>query len=65
MSPGIFINIRKFHDTIGGKQMSTNRIKVGEKARDFTLEDTHGNPVSLSEYEGKKNLFLIFNRGFA
>ncbi len=45
--------------------MSTNRIKVGEKARDFTLEDTHGNPVSLSEYEGKKNLFLIFNRGFA
>lgn len=45
--------------------MSNNRIKVGEKARDFTLEDTQGNPVSLSEYEGKKNLFLVFNRGFA
>jgi len=45
--------------------MSNNRIKVGEKARDFTLEDTQGNAVSLSEYEGKKNLFLVFNRGFA
>lgn len=45
--------------------MSSNRINVGEKARDFTLEDTNGNPVTLSEFEGKKNLFLVFNRGFA
>ncbi|MDT8380896.1 MAG: hypothetical protein RQ728_01400 [Brevefilum sp.] len=45
--------------------MSNNRIKVDERARDFTLEDTHGKPVSLSEFKGKKNLFLVFNRGFA
>ncbi|KUK90219.1 MAG: hypothetical protein XE04_1544 [Marinimicrobia bacterium 46_43] len=45
--------------------MSNNRIKVDERARDFILEDTRGNPVSLSEFEGKKNLFLVFNRGFA
>ena len=45
--------------------MSSNRIKVGEKARDLTLVDTRGVPVTLSEFEGKKNLFLVFNRGFA
>jgi len=44
--------------------MSENRIKVGEKARDFTLEDTRGQPVTLSEYEGQRNIFLVFNRGF-
>jgi peroxiredoxin len=45
--------------------MSSNRINVGEKARDFTLEDTRDEPVTLSEFEGRKNLFLVFNRGFA
>ena len=42
-----------------------NRIKTGEKARDFTLEDTQGQPVTLSDYEGKKNVYLVFNRGFS
>ena len=44
--------------------MATNRIQQGEKARDFTLQDTQGKPVSLSDYEGKQNVFLVFNRGF-
>jgi len=44
--------------------MSNKRINVGEKALDFTLKNTSGNPVSLSEFEGKQNLFLVFNRGF-
>ena len=34
------------------------------QAPDFTLEDFTGQPVTLSEYEGQKNVFLVFNRGF-
>ena len=45
--------------------MSDNRIKVGEKARDFTLENTKGEAVTLSDFEGKQNVYLVFNRGFA
>ncbi len=44
--------------------MPNNRIKVGENARDFTLTNTKGEPVSLSDFEGKKNVYLVFNRGF-
>lgn len=44
--------------------MPNNRIKQGEKARDFTLIDTHGNQITLSDFEGEQNVFLVFNRGF-
>ena len=44
--------------------MSNGRIKVGEKSRDFKLKDTNGEMISLSDFEGKKNIYLIFNRGF-
>ncbi len=44
--------------------MSEKRIEVGEKSRDFTLEDTHGKRVSLSDFEGEKVVYLVFNRGF-
>lgn len=43
----------------------SERIKTGEKARDFTLENTAGEEVTLSDFEGKKNVFLVFNRGFS
>jgi peroxiredoxin len=33
-------------------------------APDFELTDTAGRPVSLSDYRGKKNVVLVFNRGF-
>lgn len=33
-------------------------------APDFTLENFNGQSVTLSEYEGQKNVFLVFNRGF-
>ncbi len=36
------------------------KIKVGEKAPDFTLKDLKGNPVSLSSYVGKKVVMLDF-----
>jgi peroxiredoxin len=44
--------------------MSEGRIKAGEKIRDFTLENTQGSPVTLSNFEGEKNVYLVFNRGF-
>jgi cytochrome oxidase Cu insertion factor (SCO1/SenC/PrrC family) len=40
-----------------------NRIKVGEPAPDFTLQDQHGKTVSLSDYRGKKKVVLVFYRG--
>ncbi|MDY6873638.1 MAG: hypothetical protein SVR81_06700 [Chloroflexota bacterium] len=45
--------------------MNKGRITQGEQARDFTLEDTRGNILRLSDYEGKQIVYLIFNRGFA
>ncbi len=40
------------------------RIKVGEAAPDFTLEDQDGKPVSLSDYKDKKTVVLVFYRGY-
>ena len=36
------------------------KIKVGDMAPDFTLEDQNGKKVSLSEFRGKKNVALAF-----
>ena len=44
--------------------MAMHRIQEGEKARDFTLQDARGKSVSLSDFEGHKNVYLVFNRGF-
>lgn len=46
----------------GVKIMS--KVSLNAKAPDFVLEDYQGNPVSLSDYYGKKNVLLVFNRGF-
>jgi cytochrome oxidase Cu insertion factor (SCO1/SenC/PrrC family) len=47
------------------KQPATDldRMKVGQPAPDFTLEDSDGKSVSLADYRGKKNVVLIFYRG--
>lgn len=39
----------------------TSTLKVGDKAPDFTLKDQNGNPVSLSDYLGKKNVVIVFH----
>lgn len=33
-------------------------------ALDFSMTDSEGRTVRLSDYRGKKNVFLVFNRGF-
>jgi peroxiredoxin len=34
-------------------------------APDFSMTDSEGGMVRLAEYRGKKNVVLVFNRGFA
>jgi cytochrome oxidase Cu insertion factor (SCO1/SenC/PrrC family) len=41
-----------------------NRVKAGEAAPDFTLDDQDGKPVTLSGYRGKKTVVLVFYRGY-
>ena len=36
------------------------RVKVGEMAPDFKLEDQNGKDVKLSDFRGKKNVALAF-----
>ena len=36
------------------------QLKVGEMAPDFTLTDTNGRPVKLSDFRGQKNVALAF-----
>jgi cytochrome oxidase Cu insertion factor (SCO1/SenC/PrrC family) len=38
----------------------TPKVKVGDVAPDFTLNDQNGNKVSLHDFKGKKNVALAF-----
>jgi len=33
-------------------------------APEFNMTDSEGGTVRLSDYRGKKNMILVFNRGF-
>ena len=41
-------------------QAPQTKLKIGDTAPDFTLSDTEGNKVKLSDYRGKKNVVLAF-----
>jgi cytochrome oxidase Cu insertion factor (SCO1/SenC/PrrC family) len=45
---------------VGTEKMPAPKVKVGDTAPDFTLEDQNGNKVSLHEFRGKKNVALAF-----
>jgi cytochrome oxidase Cu insertion factor (SCO1/SenC/PrrC family) len=38
----------------------STHLKVGQQAPDFTLMDTAGKEVKLSDYKSKKNVVLAF-----
>ncbi len=40
------------------------RVELNVQAPDFTLDDFGGKSVSLADYAGKKNVLVVFNRGF-
>jgi cytochrome oxidase Cu insertion factor (SCO1/SenC/PrrC family) len=46
------------------KPTDLDRIKVGDVAPDFTLEDADGKQITLSDYRGKKSVVLVFYRGY-
>jgi cytochrome oxidase Cu insertion factor (SCO1/SenC/PrrC family) len=37
-----------------------SKVKVGDMAPDFTLNDHNNQPVKLSDFKGKKNVVLAF-----
>jgi cytochrome oxidase Cu insertion factor (SCO1/SenC/PrrC family) len=41
-----------------------NRVKVGQPAPDFSLEDANGKTITLSEFRDKKTVVLVFYRGY-
>lgn len=41
------------------------RIQLDQPAPDFTLTDANGQQVGLSDFKNKRNVLLVFNRGFA
>jgi peroxiredoxin len=42
------------------KEGNHMELKVGDKAPDFKLSSTRKEKISLSDYEGKKNVLLAF-----
>ena len=41
------------------------RVSLNKEAPDFSLPDFSGRVVRLSDLRGRKNVLLVFNRGFA
>ena len=42
----------------------SNRAEINKPAPDFTLTDFKGQAVRLSDFQGRQNVLLVFNRGF-
>ncbi len=40
-----------------------DRVQVSMLAPDFTLEEEHGTPITLSAFRGKQAVVLVFYRG--
>lgn len=44
--------------------VDTGRVIVGSEAPDFTLASLTGRRITLSDYRGRKNIILVFYRGY-
>lgn len=51
-------------DTAKVPPADLNRLKAGDEAPDFTLEDQDAKHVTLSDYRSKKTVVLVFYRGY-
>lgn len=51
-------------DGAGLSPVDTGRVAPGSLAPDFTLEAKDGGTVTLSQFRGKKNVVLVFYRGY-
>jgi peroxiredoxin len=40
------------------------KVELNTHAPEFTLPDFNGRSVSLSNFKGRKNVLLVFNRAF-
>ena len=40
------------------------KVAINSTAPDFVLTDYQGRPVRLSDYRGRKQVVLVFDRGF-
>jgi peroxiredoxin len=40
------------------------KVSLNQPAPEFELNDFRGKPVKLSDFQGKKHVILVFNRGF-
>lgn len=46
------------------KATDLERVAVGTEAPDFTLESSDGRTVTLSSFRNRKNVVLVFYRGY-
>lgn len=44
------------------KPTDLERVKAGDMAPDFTLENVDGKKITLSDFRGKKDVVLVFYR---
>jgi len=40
------------------------KVEINKPAPDFELDDWQGENIKLSNFFGRKNVLLVFNRGF-
>ena len=40
------------------------QVSLFTPAPDFTLDDYRGESVTLSDFQGRQHVLLVFNRGF-
>lgn len=50
----------QFIATAQEEKIAKTNLKVGDAAPDFTLLSNEWKPVTLSEFQGKKNVILAF-----
>ena len=51
-------------DPTSGSATEIDRIKAGQAAPDFALENVDGKSINLSDFRGTKSVVLVFYRGY-